>query len=136
MANLSKMQAQAIISKLGREYNKQRNKLIEEEKKSYTPSPKAEKLLTLMAKRDKLKAEAEEAAELAKKYADELNIVGYYTYSRTDEILNKLKTIEIEKKYPNIDLDAALDDLIIEYVEENFNVNNFIEQYLKQMRNG
>ena len=136
MAKLSKMQAQAIISKLGREYNNQRNRLIEEEKKNHTPSPEAEKLAKLLAKRDRLKAESEVASDAAKKYAEELGIATYYTYSKAEEALDKLRDKEIEAKYAEIDLDAALDDLIIESVEDDFNVDNFIEQYLKQMRNG
>lgn len=137
MAKLSKMQAQAIISKLGREYNNQRNRLIEEEKKNHTLSPEAEKLAKLLAKRDRLKEESEVAADVVKKYAEELGITTYYTYSlKAEEALDKLRDKEIEAKYAKIDLDAALDDLIIESVEDDFNVDNFIEQYLKQMRNG
>ena len=130
------MQAQAIISKLGREYNNQRNRLIEEEKKNHTPSPEAEKLAKLLAERDRLKEESEAAADAAKKYAEELGITSYYSYSKANEALNKLRDKEIEGKYAKIDLDAALDDLIIESVEDDFNVDSFIEQYLKQMRNG
>lgn len=128
------MQAQAIISKLGREYNNQRNRLIEEEKKNHTPSPEAEKLAKLIAERDRLKAEFEAATDAAKKYADELGITGFYTYTKADEVLNKLRNKEIEAKYTKVDLDAALDDLIIESVEDDFNVDNFIEHYLKEMR--
>lgn len=128
------MQAQAIISKLGREYNNQRNRLIEEEKKNHTPSPEAEKLAKLIAERDRLKAESEAATDAAKKYADELGITGFYTYTKADEVLNKLRNKEIEAKYTKVDLDAALDDLIIESVEDDFNVDNFIEHYLKEMR--
>lgn len=130
------MQAQAIISKLGREYNNQRNRLIEEEKKNHTPSPEAEKLAKLLAERDRLKEESEAAADAAKKYAEELGITSYYAYTKADEALNKLRDKEIEAKYTKVDLDAALDDLIIESVEDDFNVDSFIEQYLKQMRNG
>lgn len=130
------MQAQAIISKLGREYNNQRNRLIEEEKKNHTPSPEAEKLAKLIAERDRLKAESEAATDAAKKYADELGITSYYIYTEANEALTKLRDKEIEAKYAKVDLDAALDDLIIESVEDDFSVDSFIEQYLKQMRNG
>lgn len=136
MAKLSKMQAQAIISKLGREYNNQRNRLIEDEKKNYTPSPDASRLAALIAERDRLKAESEAATDAAKKCADELGITGFYTCTKADEALNKLRDKEIEAKYTKVDLDAALDDLIIESVEDDFSVDGFIEQYLKQMRNG
>ena len=135
MAKLSKMQAQAIISKLGREYNNQRNRLIEDEKKNYTPSPNAVRLATLIAERDRLREESEAAADAVKKYADELGITGLYPYIKVDEALNKLRDKEIEAKYTKVDLDAALDDLIIESVEDDFSVDGFIEQYLKQMRN-
>lgn len=136
MAKLSKMQAQAIINKLGREATNLRNQLIDEEKKNYTPSADAVKLAALLEKRDKLKAESEAAADEAKKFIDELGITGCYAYTKSDEILIKLKDKEIEVKYHRVDLDAALDDLIIESVEEDFSVDNFIEHYLKQVRNG
>lgn len=136
MAKLSKMQAQAIINKLGREATNLRNQLIDEEKKNYTPSADAVKLAALLEKRDKLKAESEAAADEAKKFIDGLGITGCYAYTKSDEILIKLKDKEIEVKYHRVDLDAALDDLIIESVEEDFSVDNFIEHYLKQVRNG
>ena len=135
MVKLSKMQAQAIISKLGREYNNQRNYLIKEEIKNYTLSPEAKKLAELIAKRDRLKEESEAAADTAKKYAEELGITNYYSYSKVDEALQKLRDKEINDKYAIIDLGAALDDLIIESVEDDFNVDSFIERYLKQMKN-
>lgn len=136
MAKLSKMQAQAIISKLGREANSLRSKLIEEEKKNYTPSENALKLAELTSKRDKLKAESEAAADEAKRFADAIGVTGYYAYTKAEEALNKLRGSEIEAKYPKVDLDAALDDLIIESVEDDFSVDGFIEFYLKQLRNG
>lgn len=136
MAKLSKMQAQAIISKLSREANNLRNKLIEDEKKNYTPSADAVKLAELLEKRDKLKALSEAAADEAKKFADTIGVSGYYAYTKADEALTKLKDKEIEAKYPKVDVDAALDDLIIESVEDDFSVDNFIEHYLKQVRNG
>lgn len=136
MAKLSKMQAQAIISKLGREANSLRSKLIEEEKKNYTPSENALKLAELTSKRDKLKAESEAATDEAKRFADAIGVTGYYVCTKAEEALNKLRDSEIEAKYPKVDLDAALDDLIIESVEDDFSVDGFIEQYLKQMRNG
>lgn len=136
MKKLSKMQAQAIISKLGREYNNQRNSLIEEEIKNYTPSPRAKKFAKLLAERDRLKKEAEEATNAAKKYAEEMGILSYYYYTGAEEALNNIRDREIEAKYAKIDLAAALDDLIIESVEDDFNVDNFIEHYLKQMTNG
>jgi len=130
------MQAQAIISKLGREANNLRTKLIEEETKNYTPSADAVKLAELLEKRDKLKALSEAAADEAKKFADAIGITGYYAYTKADEALTKLKTKEIEAKYPKVDVDAALDDLIIESVEDDFSVDGFIEHYLKQVSNG
>lgn len=136
MAKLSKIQAQAIINKLGREANALRSKLIEEDKKNYTPSENARKLMELTSKRDRLKAESEAATDAAKKCADELGITGFYACTKADEALNKLRDKEIEAKYTKVDLDAALDDLIIESVEDDFSVDGFIEQYLKQMRNG
>ena len=135
MAKLSKMQAQAIISKLEREYNNQRNYLIKEEIKNYTLSPEAKKLAELIAKRDRLKGESEAAANTAKKYAEELGITNYYLYTKVDEALQELRDKEINDKYAIIDLGAALDDLIIESVEDDFNVDSFIERYLKQMKN-
>ena len=56
---LSKMQAQAIISKLGREVNNLRDKLIEDEKRNYTPSSDYTKFAELLEKRDKFKALSE-----------------------------------------------------------------------------
>lgn len=135
MAKLSKVQAQAIISKLGREYNNKRNQLIEDEKKNYTPSPNAIKLANLIAERDRLKSESEAATNAAKKYADELGITGYYAYTKAEEALSKLRDKEIDARYSKVDLEAALDDLIIESVEDGFSIDDFIGQYLIQMRN-
>lgn len=136
MAKLSKMQAQAIINKLGRESNLLRNKLIEEDKKNYTPSENALKLTELISERDRLKAKAEAVADEAKRFADAIGVTGYYSSTRKEEALTKLMNSEIEAKYPKVDLEAALDDLIIESVEDDFSVDNFIEFYLKQLRNG
>lgn len=133
---LTKIQAQAIISKLGREYNNQRNQLIENEKKNYTPSPDAVKLAALIAERDRLREEAEIATKAANKFADELGITNFYASTKVDDALSKLRDKEINAKYVRVNLDAALDDLIIESIEDNFNVDSFIEQYIKQMRNG
>lgn len=134
MAKLSKMQAQAIINKLGREYNNRRNKLIEEDKKNYTPSPEAKRLIALIIERDRLQAKLNTAAEAANEYAYELGITNFYTCTKADDALSKLKDKEIQARYAKVDLDAALDDLIIECVEDDFNVDNFIEHYLKEMR--
>ena len=130
------MQAQAIISKLGREANNLRNKLIEDKKKNYTPSANYTKLAELMEKRDRLKVLSDSASNEAKNFADAIGISGYYTYTKADEALEKLRNMEIEARIPKVDIDAALDDLIIESVEDDFSVDGFIEHYLKQMRNG
>lgn len=133
---LSKMQAQAIISKLGREANNLRSKLIEDEKRNYTPSADYTKLAELVEKRDKLRILSDSAASEAKKFADAIGISGYYSYTKADEALEKLRNKEIEARHPKVDIDAVLDDLIIESVEDDFSVDDFIEHYLKQMRNG
>lgn len=133
---LSKMQAQAIISKLGREANDLRNKLIEDEKRNYTPSADYTKLAELVEKRDKLRSLSDSAASEAKKFADAIGISDYYSYTKADEALEKLRNKEIEARHPEFDIDAVLDDLIIESVEDDFSVDDFIEHYLKQMRNG
>lgn len=133
---LSKMQAQAIISKLDRETNDLRNKLIEDEKRNYTPSADYTKLAELVEKRDKLRSLSDSAASEAKKFADAIGISGYYSYTKADEALEKLRNKEIEARHPKVDIDAVLDDLIIESVEDDFSVDDFIEHYLKQMRNG
>lgn len=130
------MQVQAVISKLGREANSLRDKLIAQEKVGYVPSDNAKKLAALLEERDRLKALSEKASDDAKKFADDLGITGYYAYSKADEALEKLKTKEIEGKYPKVDLEAATDDLIIESVEDDFNVESFIEYYLNKVRNG
>lgn len=130
------MQAQAIISKLGREANNLRDKLIEDEKRNYTPSADYTKLAELTEKRDRLKALSDSASDEAKKFADALGISGFYAYTKADEALEKLRNKEIEARHPKVDVDAALDDLIIESVEDDFSVDNFIEHYLKQVRNG
>lgn len=130
------MQAQAIINKLGREVNNLRNKLIEDEKRNYTPSADYTKLAKLIEERDRFKNLFDSASNEAEKFADALGITGYYAYTKVDTILERLINKEIEAKYPNIDIDAALDDLIIESVKDEFNVDKFIEHYLKQVRNG
>lgn len=134
MAKLDKMQTQAIISKLSREANSLRFKLIEEEKKKYTPSTDAIKFSELIEKRNEYKKLSEEATEEIKKFAENLGLKGYYIYMSVEESLNRLRDKEIEEKYPKIDIDAVLDDLIIESIEEDFNADNFIEHYLKQIR--
>ena len=136
MVKLNKMQAQAIISKLGREYNIQRTRLIEEEEKNYVPSPEAKKFAALLKERDKLKDKYEDASIMARAYAEELGLTTYYNYDSAKSALDKLKDKEIHSKYAKIDLDAALDDLIIESVEDDFNVDSFIEHYIKRMKNG
>ena len=52
--SLSKIQAQAIISKLNREANNLRTQLIKDEKRNYTPSADYIKLAKLIEKRDRL----------------------------------------------------------------------------------
>lgn len=134
MAKLTKVQIQAIISKLGRECTNYRAKLIEEDKKNYIPSSDYDKFKTLLNERNRLQAEAEAAMEAAKEFADKLGITGYYSCTAINEALEKLKNKEVTDKYPVTDLDAALDDLIIQSIEEDFNIDNFIEHYLKQMK--
>lgn len=86
-----------------------------------------------MNERDRLEAESNTAIEAAKEFADKLGITGYYSRTAINEALEKLKNKEVTDKHPVIDLDAALDDLIIQSIEEDFNIDNFIEHYLKQM---
>ena len=133
MAKLSKMQAQAIISKLGRESKALRARLIEKETRDYTLSDNAKELIKLIEKRDNLKELADNAADAVRKFAESIGLAGIYNYTKTDEAIAKIKTKEIEDKYPNLDLDAALDDLIIDSVEDDFSVDGFIESYLKQV---
>nr|DAI45617.1 MAG TPA: hypothetical protein [Bacteriophage sp.] len=132
---LNKTQAQAIINKLGREYNSLRNTLIAEDKQNYTPSANAVKLSKLIQKKDKLKAVYSEAIEAARKFAESVGIHNIYDYNGED-VIHRLKILEIEDKYPRINLDAALDDLIISSIEDDFNVDNFIEQHLRKIKNG
>ena len=87
-----------------------------------------------MNERNRLQAESEAAMGAAKEFADELGIRGYYSCTAINEALEKLKNKEITDKHPDINLDAALDDLIIQSLEEDFNIDNFIEHYLKQMK--
>ncbi len=135
MVKLNKMQAQAIISKLSREVNALRKELIEKEKKNYTPSENALKLKELTEKSNRLRIELDAATEEVREFARNLGVIDYYNYYGTGDILAKLIDFEIEAKYPKIDLDAALDDLIIKSVEDDFDIDNFIEHYLKQVRN-
>ena len=88
-----------------------------------------------MNERDRLQAESDAATKAAKEFADKLGITGYYNFTAINEALEKLKNKEITDKHPVINLDAALDDLIIQSIEEDFNIDNFIEHYLKQVRN-
>lgn len=87
-----------------------------------------------MNERDRLEAESNAAIAAAKEFADKLGITGYYSCTAINEALEKLKNKEITDKHPAINLDAALDDLIIQSIEEDFNIDNFIEHYLKQMK--
>lgn len=132
---LSKMQVQAIISKLARESEALREELIEEAKKNYIPSENVTKLTELLERRDKLRDEVDKAVNEAKKLAKSVGIEGVYTYTKADEILNKLINKELECKYPKINIEEALDDLIISTSNENFSVDNFIESYLIRLKN-
>lgn len=87
-----------------------------------------------MNERNRLQAESEAAMAAAKEFADKLGIKCYYSCTSINEALEKLKNKEVTDKHPVIDLDAALDDLIIQSIEEDFNIDNFIEHYLKQMK--
>lgn len=89
-----------------------------------------------MDERDKAKVIADAADKEVRTIIDELELKGVYTYTSTEDILEKLKNKEIEDRHPAIDIDAALDDLIIESVEDDFSVDAFIEHYLEQVRNG
>lgn len=136
MVKLSKIQVQAIISKLGREYNSLRSKLIAEDTQNYTPSDNYIKFSKLIKERDKLREAADELANKVSNLAQSIGLKNVYNYTKEEEILSKLKTHEIESKYSTINLDAALDELIIGSVEDDFSVDNFIEQYLEEIRNG
>lgn len=134
MIKLSKMQAQAVINKLRREYNSLRDKLVEEARRNYTLSPNAKKAIELINKRDELKEQADKAAEDTREFLENLGIKGFFNYSKKEEALSKIKEKELKELYPPLDLNAALDNLIIAATREDFDINNFIESYLKQMK--
>ena len=136
MVKLSKIQVQAIISKLGREYNSLRNKLIAEDTQNYTPSANYNKLSKLVKERDKLREATDKISSEILNLAQSIGLKDVYNYTKGEVLLSKLKTHEIESRYSTINLDAALDELIIGSVEDDFNVDNFIEQYLEEIRNG
>lgn len=133
MIKLNKVQANAVINRLHREYTSLRDKLIKEEKNTYIPSPNVKKAEELIDKRDKLKKQADEAAEAARNFIESLGIT-FYNYGDKKDAINKIKEQDIENKYPPLDLGAALDNLIIDSITEDFDINNFIESYLKPIR--
>jgi hypothetical protein len=130
------MQAQAVINKLERESRVLREALIKKAKEEYVLSGKAKEIAEMIERRDKLKAEAESIAENIRKSAEDLGVTGVYLYSKSEEIIEKLINKGVEEKYPKIDLEAALDELIIKSVDDVIDIDGFIEHYLKQMRNG
>lgn len=134
MAKLNKLQAQAIINKLARSAETLRTELINKEKENYTPSKNSERLLDIINKKN-------EAHDAVTRYSNELTdftnsigLKGVYAYTKPEEALKLLKEHEISSKFPAVDLDAALDDLIIASVDADFNIDEFINQYLKQMK--
>lgn len=136
MTNLNKVQAQAIISKLGREAEALRQELIREATLSYTPSKDAQNLIRLAQERDDLKVAAENAVSTFRKEVDRLGLKGVYAYSKVDDVFSAIKNKEVQDMYLQVDLDEALDDLIIESTKEDFTIEGFIEQYLNKIRNG
>lgn len=121
---------------MGREARNLRQTLIEEAEKNYVLSDDGKKLRRLYEEKEAVKERLTEAESKATEFAKSLGLTGVYNYTKAEDVLSQLKTKEIRKGIPEIDLEAALDDLIIESVEEEFSVDNFIEHYLKQMRNG
>lgn len=89
-----------------------------------------------MDERDEAKARAEAAEKAVTDLAKSLDLTRVYAYTKKEEVLDQLRDKEIEERHPKVDIDAALDELIIQSVEDDFNVDNFIEHYLKQVRNG
>lgn len=136
MFKLNNIQAKAIINKLSRESSKLRNTLIEEEIKNYVPSKEYQELTALLDKRDELKKEYEKSMTECKELADKLGLISFYaSTTRAEDAIPRLTKQEVSAKYPEIDLDAALDDLIIESVKDEFDIDNFINTYLKKIKN-
>ena len=133
---LSKMQAQAIISKLGRKATDLRKTLIAEEKEKYVLSKEGKELSKLLEIRDEASNAVKEAEKAVKELAEKLGLSNVYSYTKKEEALERLRDKEIEKLHPAVDIDEALDDLIIRSIEDGFNVDTFIEQYLNKVRNG
>lgn len=136
MAKLNKMQAQAVINKLEREASALRKALLEKERLNYTPTPYYNKVAEYLETRDTYSKLAEEAYNKAKEIVDKLTVPGIYKSTSSATVLENLKNKEIEKRVPVVDMDDALDELIIQSIDEDFEVNNFINYYLDKMRNG
>lgn len=135
MAKLSKMEANAIINKLNRDYNSLRNSLIEEAAATYTPSKNVATLVFLIKERDNLESQKNKIMSKINDIAHNLGIT-IYAYHDDKDVLSIAKKAEIANKFPKINLEAALDDLIIESIKENFDATGFIKHYLKQIKNG
>lgn len=135
MIKLTKLQAQAIISKLRREAHNLRKSLIEESTRNYTPSQNYKELAKLLNKRDETQKIVDNITNDVKQKLNEISITNVYGFTDKDAILNRLREIEITRKYPAIDADAALDDLIIKSIEDDFNVDEFLRYYLDKLRN-
>ena len=88
-----------------------------------------------MNERDSAKTKLEAIEKQIRSYIEELHLTNVYSYTKIEEAIERLRDKEIESMYPALDIDAALDDLIIESVDEDFNVDDFINRYLKKVSN-
>lgn len=136
MAKLNKAQVQAIISKLSREATALRNDIIKEKKQNYVLSDNAIKLRKLIEEKNTLKVKLSTAEDDIKSFINSIGLAGVYYYTNVEEAMDKIEDKEINAEIPSIDYNAALDDLIIESISDDFNVDEFIGRYLNQLKNG
>lgn len=113
-----------------------RNTLIAEEKEKYVLSKNGEELSRLLDKRDLAKAATEEAEKEIRGLINRLDLKSVYSYTKKEEVLERLRDKEIGDLHPEVDIDEALDNLIIKSIDDDFNADEFIEQYLNKVRNG
>lgn len=132
MVKLNKSQAKAIISMIGRKVDAYRKSKTEELLKNYIPSETVQKIIQLYKERDARK-EADKAMKIQlEALAKPLNII-LSEFTPTDEAINKVKKAVITSTLPKLDLDEALDELLIASIDDDFNPTDFITNYVEKI---
>jgi hypothetical protein len=117
---------------IGRKVDAYRKSKTEELLKNYIPSETVQKIIQLYKERDARK-EADKAMKIQlEALAKPLNII-LSEFTPTDEAINKVKKAVITSTLPKLDLDEALDELLIASIDDDFNPTDFITNYVEKI---